>query len=98
VQSCSVCLTQVNDLETTCPNCTADLTEFSQNEVNLKILKSNPRVSRIRLVVAEDACPACQEYEGSYDKDTIPLVPIKGCSHPLGCRCTYKPVLDEIYP
>lgn len=98
MQLCSICHSQVNDLETICPNCKSDLREFSQNFANLNLLKANPRVNRIRFVVAEDACPACQGYEGSYDKDKVPLIPINGCSHPLGCRCTYKPVLDEIYP
>ena len=98
MQLCSICHTQVNDLETICPNCQADLTEFSQNVVNLYQLKVNPRVSGVRVVVAEDACPACQRFEGSYEKDKVPFLPIQGCSHPLTCRCTYKPVLDEIYP
>jgi hypothetical protein len=25
-------------------------------------------------------------------------LPVEGCSHALGCRCFYQPVLDEIYP
>ena len=98
VQLCSVCHTQANDLETICPNCQADLSVLSQRAVDLKKLQDNPRVLRIGLVVNQDACPACQAFEGSYEKDKVPTLPIQGCSHPLSCRCTYKPFLDEIYP
>ena len=27
-----------------------------------------------------------------------PTLPVEGCSHGLGCRCYYEPVLTEIYP
>jgi hypothetical protein len=58
----------------------------------------NPRVSRIRLIVAPDACPACRRYEGEYEKSAVPRLPTDGCSHTLGCRCFYEPTLSEIYP
>ena len=98
VQICSVCQTQANDLDKVCQNCQADLSEYSQTAVDLKTLRENTRVSRIRLVVNDDACPACQDFEGSYEKDKVPKLPIEGCSNPMGCRCIYKPVFDEIYP
>jgi hypothetical protein len=50
------------------------------------------------LIVANDACPACREAEGAFDKDQIPQLPVAGCSHPLGCRCFYEPALAEIFP
>ena len=61
-------------------------------------LKSNPRVLRIRLIVPDDACPACQQLEGDYDKDRVAELPTLSCSHPLGCRSFYEPLLSEIYP
>ena len=60
--------------------------------------RANPRVSRIRLIVAPDACPACLAMEGAYSKGEVPELPTPGCSHPLGCRCFYEPALTEIYP
>ena len=60
--------------------------------------RANPRVSRIRLIVAPDACPACHAMEGAYSKSEVPELPTPGCSHPLGCRCFYEPALTEIYP
>jgi hypothetical protein len=64
----------------------------------LERLRANPRVSKIRLIVAHDACPACCELEGSYDKKNVPPLPVHSCSHPKGCRCFYQPWLEEIYP
>jgi len=66
--------------------------------IALKKLKDNPRVRDIRLVVSADCCPVCASYEGTYQKDEVPTVPIEGCSHPNGCRCFYEPMLNELYP
>jgi len=73
---------------------------FSQHPAAAALarLKSNPRVLRIRLIVPEDACPACQQLEGDYDKDRVAELPTLSCSHPLGCRSFYEPLLSEIYP
>lgn len=61
-------------------------------------LRDNPRVSKIRIIVTHDACPACRDHEGEYEKSEVPELPAAGCSHPLGCRCFYEPTLTEIYP
>ncbi|HEY4666348.1 MAG TPA: hypothetical protein VIH26_03485 [Anaerolineales bacterium] len=61
-------------------------------------LRDNPRVSRIRVIVAHDACPACRQQEGEYEKAIVARLPATGCSHPLGCRCFYEPTLTELYP
>jgi len=98
VQTCTKCYTQSPDSTTHCINCQADLREFSSTAVSLKRLQANPRVKNVRLVVAHDCCPACRLAEGTYDKDLAPHLPIEGCSHSLGCRCFYEPMLNEIYP
>jgi hypothetical protein len=64
----------------------------------LEKLRANPRVSRIRLIVSHDACPACRHLEGEYEKESVPTLPVTDCSHPLGCRCFYEPKLEEVYP
>ena len=61
-------------------------------------LRASPRVSRVRLVVAHDACPACRAAEGEFTKDLVPSLPVHGCSHARGCRCFYEPALVDIYP
>jgi RNA polymerase subunit RPABC4/transcription elongation factor Spt4 len=98
VQTCSKCQTQTTDLTMVCPNCGAKLSEFSTTAVALQKFRDNPRVKTLRLVVAHDACPACQAMEGTYDKEKTPALPIAGCSHASGCRCFFEPTLTEIYP
>lgn len=72
--------------------------EFSTTSVALKNLIANPRVGQIRINAAADACPLCYESSGTFSKDKVPQLPHEGCSHIHGCRCTYEPVLLEIYP
>lgn len=98
MQTCSKCGTQSPDSAKLCGKCQADLSEFSATSVALKRLQSNPRVRAIRISVGEDACPACEQMQGVYPKDQVPRLPVEGCSQSAGCRCTYEPLLDEIYP
>jgi hypothetical protein len=98
VQTCSVCNFPSPDDAIACLNCQADLRECSATAVARHKFQTNDRVSTVRVEVGHDACPACQEMQGSYQKDMLPILPIKGCSHPQGCRCFYAPSLEEIYP
>ncbi|MGH2605528.1 MAG: hypothetical protein ACRDG5_02955 [Anaerolineales bacterium] len=70
----------------------------SATAVARRRLIENPRVSRVRLMAAHDACPACQAASAEFSKDHVPDLPVMGCSHPLGCRCFYEPALITIYP
>jgi len=79
-------------------NCGADLSDKSTTAIARKRFQSNPRVRSVRVIINHDACPACQGIVGSYTKGTIPDLPVEGCSHKLGCRCFYQPILEEIYP
>ncbi|HEX7973028.1 MAG TPA: hypothetical protein VF498_01360 [Anaerolineales bacterium] len=98
MQTCTKCSTQSPDNAVYCENCHADLREWSTNSVALKHFQENPRIRMVRIMVANDCCPACQEQEGVYPKESTPSLPVEGCSQGLGCRCTYQPILDEIYP
>ena len=98
MQTCSKCQAQSPDLVDKCPNCGANLREWSETAVALRSLQANPRVLYVRISVAGDCCPACRQAEGAYAKATAPSLPVEGCSHALGCRCFYQPVLDDIYP
>ncbi len=98
MQTCSLCNASSPDLALECVHCKADLRENSVNAVALKQYQQNPRVSAIRISVAGDACPLCYEARGTFEKDAVPVLPHQGCSHALGCRCTYSPVLNDIYP
>lgn len=98
MQTCSKCYTQSTDTVIICPTCQADLREASLTAIALKKLMDNPRVRAIRIAVPNDACPVCQQTQGYYTKEKVPVLPLPGCSGVQGCNCTYEPVLDEIYP
>lgn len=98
MQTCTNCGAQSPDSATHCVNCEADLSEVSGTSVARKRYQANSRVKYIRIIVNQDCCPACRELEGAYPKDEVPHLPAEGCSHRLGCRCSYQPFLTEIYP
>jgi len=98
VQTCSRCNANSPDTATNCVNCKTDLREFSTRAVALKNFRSNARVTSVRINVSDDACPLCYESRGTFAKEVVPVLPHEGCSHNHGCRCTYEPVLGEIYP
>ena len=98
MQTCSPCYHQSPDTAQQCVECQADLTTSSVSAVTLERFRTNPRVKNVRLVSAHDCCPACAEASRTYDKDEAPPLPVEGCSHSLGCRCFYEPMLTEIYP
>lgn len=98
MQTCSKCQIQSPDEAVRCPNCGADLAEWSVTAASLKQFQQNPRVLYVRIMVYHNCCPACRQVEGAYAKESVPPLPIEGCSHPSGCRCFYQPVLDEVYP
>lgn len=98
MRTCALCNKQSPDPATHCTHCGADQSEHSARAVALAKMHSNPRVSRIRVRIAADACPACCELEGEYPKDEVPKLPVDGCSHPGGCRCFYEPFLMDIIP
>lgn len=95
MQTCSQCNASSPDTALQCVRCGTDLTRFSARAVALRRLQENPRVQAIRLSVAQDSCPACQELFGTYAKGEVPPLPHPACSHPQGCRCFYEPVLRE---
>jgi RNA polymerase subunit RPABC4/transcription elongation factor Spt4 len=98
MQTCSQCNAQSPDSANLCVNCSADLAEFSSTAVARVEFESNPRVKYVRMLVADNSCPACQALEGTYEKDAVPKLPVDGCSYELGCRCFYQPYLTTIFP
>lgn len=98
MQICTKCQTQSADAALVCPGCGSDLRQTSTTAVALKKFQENPRVVNVRLVVPDEACPACLAVEGTYAKTDVPALPISGCSEANGCHCFYEPMLNEIYP
>lgn len=98
MQICTNCDHQSPDTAQDCENCGRSLAEYSEQAVALRRLQANPRVTNLVVANSGDACPACREMQGTYAKDDAPQLPVEGCSHALGCRCFYEPMLEEIYP
>jgi len=98
MQTCSQCHTQSPDSATRCIKCNVELRNFSETALALERIQENPRISYVRVAVNHDCCPACRLVEGAYPKENAPVLPVVGCSHPLGCRCFYQPVLGELFP
>jgi hypothetical protein len=94
MQICSQCHAVSPDTALSCVQCGADLREFSSRAMALKRYRENPRVKAVRVATAADACPACLNVAGTYAKDEVPTLPVEGCSHENGCRCTYEPLYD----
>ena len=69
-----------------------------QKAKTLARLKANSRVSEIRVAAPHD-CQKGLSLQGVYAKDDqIPDLPVRSCSRPGGCICTYEPVLNTIHP
>ena len=98
MRTCTLCNASSPDNANECVRCSADLSIHSHTAKALAEFQANDRVYEVRLIVADDCCPACREVEGAYPKDATPELPVKGCSHEFGCRCYYLPALVEIYP
>ena len=76
-----------------------DITSRTEQKAEtLARLIANPRVASIRVAAPHD-CLKGLSLQGVYAKDDqIPELPVKSCSRPGGCICTYEPVLNTIYP
>ncbi len=92
---CLHCLKPVSVPTGDCPHCGAHL-DLTPKEA-LEVLRRNPAVKAIRVLVHADACAACRYQEGTYAPDAVPLLPVPECSHGQ-CRCYYEPLLDDIFP
>ena len=98
MRTCTLCNASSPDNASQCVRCSADLSIHSHTAKALAQFQANDRVYEVRVIVAQDCCPACSGIEGAYSKDAVPELPVVGCSHALGCRCFYEPALVEIYP
>ncbi len=96
--TCAECNAQVDETDTRCPNCGAALDRRAMLNTVLSRFQSNPRVTLVRVSVADDCCPACAAVQGAHPKENAPALPQPSCSSPGGCRCFYEPVLNDIYP
>jgi hypothetical protein len=61
--------------------------------------KAGGAIGGVRVVAAEDGCPACQALVGSvYDPSKAPRIPVASCTSAGGCRCAYATVMAYNVP
>jgi hypothetical protein len=49
-------------------------------------------VRRVRIMTAEDSCAACKVLAmRTYELDSVPKLPCRGCTSAIGCRCALAP-------
>lgn len=80
---CSLCMTSASNAVQVGANYGADIARQSAAATVMSRLRGNTRISRIRLIVYEDTCPACEANEGDFDMMSVPDLPGLGCSHSL---------------
>ena len=71
---------------------------LAENKAALKKIEEGGIATKVRILAARDCCPVCRAYEGAYEFGEVPILPHEGCSHEMGCRCFYAPVLDRRGP
>lgn len=60
----------------------------------LKNIQEGGVATKVRILVADGACPACKAIAGAYDFESAPEVPPEGCSCMPFSATKYAPVLD----
>jgi hypothetical protein len=70
----------------------------AEHRATLERIRQGRVATKVRILANHDCCPVCRRFEGAYDFDAVPELPLEGCSHPAGCRCMYAPVLDRFGP
>lgn len=74
-----------------------DVERLEEQKAALERIR-NGLATRVRILVAPDACPVCRACEGAYEFDEVPQLPLEGCSRVGGCNAVYAPVLDRFGP
>lgn len=79
---------------------TREITDADRREEQRAALEriKNGLATKVRIMVAPDCCPVCRAYEGAYEFDDVPELPLEGCSRVGGCNAVYAPVLDRFGP
>ena len=71
-----------------------DTKKRAEQKTALKKIEDGGIATKVRILIARDACPVCQAIEGAYAFEDAPELPPEGCSCLGGCKSQYAPVLD----
>ncbi|OGN89166.1 MAG: hypothetical protein A2158_00255 [Chloroflexi bacterium RBG_13_46_14] len=69
---------------------------YISNEGHLARYRKS-KLQYIKVLPSPDSCESCKKLEGiRYPLDKVPELPNENCTHEMGCRCTYIPVVDSL--
>jgi sulfatase maturation enzyme AslB (radical SAM superfamily) len=58
-------------------------------------MRAHGAIRGLRIITAPGSCSSCQRLGGRvYQPDETPMIPIKECTNPQGCRCVYSPLMS----
>ena len=60
-------------------------------------MKRNPFIKYVEILTASDTCDECKVLaKKQFKLDRAPELPYEKCTHHMGCRCVYIPIVDGI--
>jgi hypothetical protein len=65
---------------------------YAQNQASLDQYH-HEGLKLIEFLPASDSCEACKKLAGEYKLNKAPELPHEHCTHKMGCRCTFLPVV-----
>ena len=65
---------------------------YAQKQASLEQYRSEG-LKYVEVYPASDSCEACKKIAGKYEITKAPSLPYEHCTHKMGCRCTFLPVV-----
>jgi hypothetical protein len=91
--ACPLCRTPNPEHALYCTACRRPLeNHYRHARVTFTHDYDNALINGVFLMRRTDSCPACQSLQGkTFLPWKLPRIPVVGCTHPDGCRCSYMP-------
>ncbi len=65
---------------------------YAQHRATLERYRSEG-LKHVEILPAPDSCEACRKLAGEYELNKAPELPHEHCTHKMGCRCCFLPVV-----
>lgn len=53
-------------------------------------------IEGIRVYATRNSCEFCKRHAGDFTFETVPILPHPECTHEMGCRCCYAPIVKGL--
>jgi hypothetical protein len=64
-----------------------------ESQAELRGYSKDEFITHVEIMCNDDSCRKCKAAAGEYLLKEAPLLPIRGCTHEDGCRCSYYPIV-----